>query len=88
MLVAGDGAAGERLTEAGAFALRDQRLQFRREDDGQRLGVALAVEAVDGVRMAVGVGQIRLDVVDRRAVDQICACDLQDRPVLRVQLRP
>ena len=52
----------------------------------ERLGVAPAVKAVDGLGVAVGVGQIRLDVIDRRAAHQIRTRHIQDRAVLRVEV--
>ena len=86
MLIAGDRPAGESLPQAFTLFFRDHRFQLRREHDRQRLGVAPAVKAVDSLRMAVCIRKIRLDVIDRRAVHQIGARDIQDRAVLRMKV--
>ena len=86
MLVARYRPAGKRLAQAKAFFLRDQRLQLRRENDRERLCAAFAVKGVHSVRVAVGVGKIRLDIKDRRAVHQIGSGHAQHGSILRVQL--
>ena len=76
VLIAGAGVLGKRLDEARALVCGDFLQKLVREDDLQRRCVPAFFERVGRVRMAVGVGEIGLDVVNGGLVCQICARDI------------
>ena len=76
VLIAGAGILGERLQESRALFRRDFLQERVREDDLLRRGIPAFFERVGRVGLAVGVGEIGLDVVNGGLVCQICARDI------------
>ena len=63
----------------------DLRLQRRRKIDRQRVMPLFLRKAARRLRVAVGIRQIGLDIVNRRSVHQIRAADDEHRPLRGVQ---
>ena len=53
---------------------------LRRDCHSQLLHLHLTGEAFGRLRMAVGIGNIGLDVKNRRPVHEVCPCDVEHRP--------
>ena len=73
MLIAGAGVLGKRLDEARALVCGDFLQEHVREDNFQGLCAAAFLERIGRVGMAVGIGEIGLDVVDGGLVGQVRA---------------
>ena len=86
MLVAGAGVGGQHLDERRALVLWELFPQLGREKNLQRLQLQPVGESPGGLRVAVGVGKVGLDVQNRRAVHQICPRHTQHMPVLGMLL--
>ena len=85
VLVTGPGVEGEHFKKRPAPVFGDHAKPFVGEDYPQWLIAPRFGERVGRIRMAVGLGEIGLDIKDRRAVDQIRACHVQHGPVRRAQ---
>ena len=76
----------QKLRRAGALVRRETRKQRGREVHRQPLVLHRLAEPAAGVRPRVGIGQVGLDVQQRRAALHIHARNVQHRPVARVRL--
>ena len=86
MMVAGAWILGERLHESRALLLRDFLQEHVREDNFQGLCAAAFLERIGRVGMAVGIGEIGLDVVDGGLVGQVRAGDIENGTVLCMEV--
>ena len=78
----------EHADERVALLSREAGQQLRRDTHRQRMHLYLPSEAFCCLRAAVGVGDVGLDIIDRRAVHQVCSGDVEHRPARVRKLDP
>ena len=80
VLVGGAGVTGKHALQRGAVGFRYGLPQRFRAGHFQMVGAGLPGKALGGVRVAVGVGDIGLDIVDGGAVHQVGTAHDEHRP--------
>ena len=78
-LIGGAGVVGQNADGGVPLVLREQGQKRRREANVQQEIPGGVREAADGVRVAVAVGNVRLDVKNWGAIHQVCAAYVQNR---------
>ena len=88
MLVGGARVTCQYAGQGGAVGLRHLCQQFGRELYLQTVELGLAGKALGGIRVAVGIGDVRLDVVDGGAIHQVGTAHDEHRANVRRVLPP